>query len=185
MTRRCVCAVATLLLCPPLLMAAQPATNADAAVLADFTKRMNEYVGMRKSADDSARPLQKTDDPAKIRMAQQELADRIRAARSGAKQGDIFTPAISAHFRRLLRPETKARGTRASIKDDNPPVAKVPFKINGAYPESQPLATAPPNVLQSLPELPKDLEYRFVGKHLVLRDARANLIIDFIPDAIS
>jgi len=43
----------------------------------------------------------------------------------------------------------------------------------------------PPNVLASLPPLPKDIEYRFVNKHLILRDARANLIIDYIPNALS
>lgn len=52
-------------------------------------------------------------------MAQQELAERIRSARAGAKHGDIFTPAISAHVRRVLRPETKEPGTKAAIKDDN------------------------------------------------------------------
>jgi hypothetical protein len=42
----------------------------------------------------------------------------------------------------------------------------------------------PPNVLQALPKLPLDIEYRFVGKHLILRDARANLIIDYMLNAI-
>ena len=36
----------------------------------------------------------------------------------------------------------------------------------------------PPNVLAALPPLPKDIDYRFVGKNLILRDTRANLIID-------
>ena len=58
------------------------------------------------------------------------------------------------------------------------------FKVNGPYPDEEPLSTVPPNVLASLPELPEDIEYRFVGKHLILRDARANLIIDYIANAI-
>ena len=40
-------------------------------------------------------------------------------------------------------------------------------------------------LLASLPPLPEEIEYRFVGKHLILRDAKANLIIDYIPNAIS
>jgi len=32
--------------------------------------------------------------------------------------------------------------------------------------------------------LPEDLEYRFVGKHLILYDAKAGLVVDFIPNAI-
>ena len=52
--------------------------------------------------------------------------------------------------------------------------------------KSQPLATVPPRVLQALPQLPKDagLEYRFVQKHLILFDTRANLIVDFLLNAI-
>jgi hypothetical protein len=42
----------------------------------------------------------------------------------------------------------------------------------------------PPNVLAALPKLPADLEYRFLGRHLVLVDTRASVIIDRIPYAI-
>ena len=46
--------------------------------------------------------------------------------------------------------------------------------------DARELFTAPPDVLQALPPLPKneDLEYRFVGQHLILLDTRANLIIE-------
>jgi hypothetical protein len=40
----------------------------------------------------------------------------------------------------------------------------------------------PPSLLLNLPELPKELEYRFVGRELVLRDSAANLIVDVLPD---
>jgi len=36
----------------------------------------------------------------------------------------------------------------------------------------------------NLPELPPQLEYRVVGRSLILRDSEANLIVDFIRDAI-
>jgi hypothetical protein len=161
----------------------QPPVNADAQVLLDFKERVDKYVELRKKADDSAPPMKKTDDAAELRLAQQGLAERIGAARAPAKQGDIFTPEITARFRKLLRPEAKDPGTKAAIKDDNP--GSMPFKVNGPYPSKEPLSTMPPNVLASLPPLPKDIEYRFVNKHLILRDVRANLIIDYIPNAIS
>jgi hypothetical protein len=156
--------------------------NAEAQVLLDFKERVDKYAELRKKADDSAPPMKKTGDAAELRLAQQGLAERIGAARSPAKQGDIFTPEITARFRKLLRPEAKDPGTKAAIKDDNP--GSIPFKVNGPYPSKEPLSTMPPNVLASLPQLPKDIEYRFVNKHLILRDARANLIIDYIPNAI-
>ena len=48
----------------------------------------------------------------------------------------------------------------------------------------EPLSTVPPNLLAALPELPPDVNYRFLGRDLVLHDTRANIISDEIPDAI-
>ena len=170
---------------PHAFTAQKPAVNPDAQVLQEFKARVDKYVELRNKADknNSAPPIKKTDDPAELRSAQQALAERIGAARTPAKQGEIFTPEITARFRKLLRPEVNETGTKATIKDDNP--GAIPFKVNGPYPSKEPLSTVPPNVLASLPPLPKDIEYRFVNKHLILRDARANLVIDYIPNALS
>ena len=156
--------------------------KSDAGVLADFKQRLDQYVALRNKVDDGAPALKKTDDPSKIRVAQQTLAERVRSARSTATQGDIFAPDIAAYLRRLMRPEAKDPETKASIKDDNP--GAIPFKVNGEYPDKEPLSTVPPNVLQALPKLPDDIEYRFVGKHMILRDGRANLIIDYMTNAV-
>jgi hypothetical protein len=164
-----------------------PTVNRDALVLADFKARIDRYVELRKKADDSAPPLKKTASPAEIKTAQQALGERIGAARAGTKQGDIFTPEITKLFRRLIHPETNDPDTKALLKEkkDQPKPGTVPlWKTGMPYPEKEPLATMPPEVLQRLPQLPKDIEYRFVTKHLVLRDVRANTIIDFMPNAI-
>ena len=57
-------------------------------------------------------------------------------------------------------------------------------RVNDPYPHHVPLQSMPPSLLQSLPKLPKELDYRVVGRDSVLRDTEANLIVDFIPDAI-
>jgi hypothetical protein len=165
--------------------ATQPPANPDALVLVDFQKRIDAYVEMHKDVDKGAARLKETNDPAKIRDAQATLAERIRAARSNARPGDIFTPQIRAMFRRLMYPELKGaegRETKSELKEDAP--ASVPLKVNAAYPEGKPLPTVPPNILANLPQLPEDLEYRIVDKHLILRDVDANLIVDYIPNAI-
>ena len=59
-----------------------------------------------------------------------------------------------------------------------------PPAVNTAYPEKAPLATVPPLILVNLPRLPDGLEYRFMGRDLVLRDQPSNLIIDFVPGAV-
>jgi hypothetical protein len=35
-----------------------------------------------------------------------------------------------------------------------------------------------------LPTLPEEVEYRFVGKHLLLWDTSANIILDYILDVM-
>jgi hypothetical protein len=58
------------------------------------------------------------------------------------------------------------------------------LQVNQAYPENVPLQSTPPTLLLNLPEPPDGLEYRIVGRDLILRDVEANTIVDFIPDAI-
>lgn len=167
--------------------ASKDKVNPDARVLAEFQKRVEEYVDLRDKLEDKGPAIKETKEPAHIRAAQDALAQNIRAARKAARPGDIFTPDTRALFRRLMYPELKGRaGTEAKqvIKEDAPAPASVAFKVNAKYPEDEPLPTVPPKLLAALPKLPEGLEYRIVGKNLILRDADSNLIVDFIPNAI-
>lgn len=173
---------------PPAIasLAAQTRVNPDAQVLADFNDRVKAYLALRDKVDGDAPNLQQTKDPAKIEAAQKTLAVVIRNARTGAKQGDIFAPEIEKKLRALLRPELEGAAgaqAKAEILDEKP---MVELKVNAEYPSKEPLSTVPPTVLQALPPLPKDagLEYRFVRKHMILLDTRANLIVDYLLNAI-
>ena len=163
--------------------------NPDAGMVADFKKRVDDYVKLREKAS-SAAPvsLQQKSKPADITTAEKSMAHTVREARVGSKQGDIFTPATQAMFRRLLKqPLTKsadAADNKAIIKDDAPAPKEVPFKVNAEYPKDVALSTVPPDVLLTLPALPEDMQYRFAGKHLLLFDAKANIIVDFMMNAI-
>ena len=42
----------------------------------------------------------------------------------------------------------------------------------------------PPKLLLRLPRLPEEVEYRFLGRHLILRDVGANVIVDFIYNVL-
>ena len=42
------------------------------------------------------------------------------------------------------------------------------------------LQSTPPTLLSDLPKLPSELEYRIVGRELVLLDTAANLIVDLL-----
>ena len=42
----------------------------------------------------------------------------------------------------------------------------------------------PPDLLEVLPALPVELEYRFVGEALILLDTVAHIVVDYIPDVL-
>ena len=150
-------------------------------IMADFSTRVSEYFELRRELEKKLPPMTVTGDVSEIRRAVRALATEIREARAGARQGDIFTPAISVEFRRVLSREVDAN-TWQAIMDDNP--GELSNRINGDYPEGEPLSTVPPNVLAALPALPADIQYRFLGRHLILLDTRAGVILDRIPVAI-
>jgi signal transduction protein with GAF and PtsI domain len=58
------------------------------------------------------------------------------------------------------------------------------IKVNAAYPEAKELVEMPPSLLLALPQLPKQVRYRFVGTNLLLVDRENNLIIDYMPKAV-
>jgi len=123
---------------------------------------------------------------ANVKQYQQSLAQNIRTARPQAKAGDIFTPAISQLFRELI--ETSIRGNsgnniRANLRHAEP-VHEFPLEVNQEYPQTSAMQSTPPTLLSNLPKLPPDLEYRIVGRGLVLLDTKSNLIVDLLPDAL-
>ena len=164
---------------------AKTIASADSATLAEFTRRLDSYITTQRQLAKKSPDLKETKQPSDINVAEEALAAKIRAARKNARQGDIFTPQVAALFRRLMNPEVKGpdgRETKANINDEP---ASVPLRVNAKYPlTKQPLPTVPPNILATLPQLPADVEYRIVGRDLILRDVDANIIVDFIPNAI-
>jgi hypothetical protein len=150
----------------------------------DFQTRVKQYLSLRKSeAGTSPRP---TNSPEKLEAKKQDLASKIKVARPNAKQGDIFTPAIAKYFRTQILATLKGPDgpkVRASLKNGEP-VRGVALQVDELYPQGIPIQSTPPSLLQNLPSLPKELEYRIVGRALVLHDIGPDIVVDFIPDAI-
>jgi hypothetical protein len=165
-----------------------PAVNPDAAAMADFQKRVDAYADLHKRLAKGDAAQKQTSDAGRLNDAQNTLTARVQAARADAKHGEVFTDTIRPVFRRLLAPELKGqagRDAKAVLKDDAPDAGTVPFKVNAKYPDGQPLPTVPANLLLTLPPLPAPLEYRIVGQHLLLLDTGADLVVDYILNAIS
>ena len=150
-------------------------------IVTDFSRRVQSYFDLRTRLEEGLPPLRVTEDVSEIRRVRRALARQIQAARHGAHEGDIFSPTISVEFKEVLALEMNAR-TWAVIMDDNP--GEFSHEINGIYPDGKPFSTVPGTILAVLPALPDDVEYRFLGPHLILLDVRANVILDRIPYAI-
>lgn len=164
----------------------QPASDPTAAVFEDFGKRVDAYMKLRDQVEDSVGDLDPTKSQAEITARATALANALTAARSQAKPGDIFTPEVATIFATLIKQEYSRRSapvqeTREDSQDELPDF--VP-KVNQVYPTTYPLATFPATLLPLLPPLPENVEYRIVQNYLVLRDIEANLIIDFMPNAV-
>jgi hypothetical protein len=165
---------------------AKPAqrVNPNAAISADFEKRVADYMKLRQSAQAGLTAPKNTSSPTQLTEYQHQLADRIRSARPQARQGDLFTPEVSDLFRHLVSQALNGpRGAQIRKSYERAePIRGVHLAVNQAYPDGLALQSMPPSLLLNLPKLPKELEYRFVDHELILRDVAANLIVDFIPD---
>lgn len=184
-----------LLLLSPALAAAQVAANVDPAqpdfrvivqgtfdpeTLAEFNRRVVDYAALRAKLEKGLPPLVVTNNADEIERFERRLAERLRDVRS-SRRGQIFAPAMVRQVKSMLTLRADA-ATIALIMDDSP--REFDVDVNDTYSKRHALGTMPPNILLVLPDLPPDIEYRFVGRHLILRDARANMIIDEVPYAL-
>ncbi len=174
----------------PLLAAAsaigQERVNPQARALADFREEVDEYIELHKKLEATLPELSREATPTQIDQRQRALAALIQTARTGATPGDIFSRDSRPIIRKLLYavfagPDGKR--LRASINEENPGQA-VTLTINGRYPDSIPVSTVPPQVLRALPQLPPELEYRFIGATLILLDAHAHIIVDYMTGVL-
>ena len=163
--------------------AAQQPVNPQADQMAQFSKRVSSYLLLQKKVE-SALPSQKeTSDPDKIKVNISSLANGIRAERSNARAGDVFGGAAE-QFRQIIKQDAGNRSLRDALASMQEVPKKNAPKVNDDYPESAALATVPALILSRLQRLPDGIEYRFMGRDLILRDTKANLIVDVLHEAV-
>jgi hypothetical protein len=178
--------LALLISCALAPVGAQEKVNQDSVILQGFANRVADYVKLHKEVRSQVQPMKQTDSVQAIQDHEHEMAQQIRERRHGVAQGNIFTPEISAEFHRLIG--IAMRGQKAdriheSLKHAEP-LRTQPIRVNEAYPAGVPLQSTPPSLLLNLPPLPPEVEYRVVGHDLILRDIEANVIVDFLGNAI-
>jgi hypothetical protein len=159
--------------------------NQDAKEMVSFLDRVKEYTDLHNKLEATLPHLPKEATPQQIDQHQRALGKLIQEKRRTAKRGDVFTPESRRVILKLMNqvfggPE--GRQLRDSIMDENP--GNLQIAVNGRYPDVVPLSTVPPQVLAGLPKLPDELEFRFIGRRLILMDVHAHTIVDFIDNAI-
>ena len=165
-----------------------PLSAEDARALATMNDRLREYVDLHIKLERTLPDLPKDATPQQIDKNQRAFEKLMRATRTAAKPGDLFTAEARPVIKRLLATVfggPHGKQVKASIMDENPvdPVA-LKLTVNGRYPDTVPLTSVPPQVLQTLPKLSESLEYRFIGDWLILFDVHAHVIADYIDDAL-
>jgi hypothetical protein len=154
-------------------------------IVVAFRERVKDYAKLRESIEAKMPKLAKESTPEQITTHKTEFEDRVRAARADAKAGQLFTPDIAAYIRATIR--NKYRGAeRKELRELvlEADTKGVPLRVNYPYPESKELAEMPPTLLLKLPQLPKQLRYRFVGRNLLLVDRENGLIVDYMLNAV-
>ena len=163
-----------------------PALSAkDKETVAAFEKRVKDYVAMREGVEAKMPKLSKDATPEQIEAHKKAFQEAVRGARVGAKPGELFTPDAAAFVRATVRDEFKGRERQEMRKEvaeaDTDAVA---LRVNYPYPESEELLEMPPTLLLRLPQLPKQVRYRFVGRNMLLVDRENGLIIDYMTEAL-
>jgi hypothetical protein len=120
-----------------------------------------------------------------LTAASDMLFNAIRRARPNGRQVDFFDADALRLIRQRLLDALKTPSVAAAVAgiDDEVPAILKP-QIYLRFPAENEMASMPPSLLNVLPRLPAELEYRIVGEHLVLRDVKAAMLLDYIPNAV-
>jgi hypothetical protein len=160
------------------------AASPDPKVLADFQMRLDGYLKLRESLARRLKPLSPTPNAAELAARQESLAAAIKSERKNAKVGDLIPPAMALHIRNVVATDFKRRAasdTKAAFEEVA--VGARPA-INTTYPAKAALPTVPPLLLNKLPKLPDNLQYRFYARHILLLDGDTELVTDYILNVL-
>lgn len=154
-------------------------------VAAEFEQKAKEYSRLRERIEDELPKLPKEATAEQIENHKVSFQKAVQSARENAQQGEIFTLAAARLIRKIIKKEFKGK-ERVELRQTvfEAQTEGVPMKINYPYPDSKEQIEMPPALLLALPQLPKQLRYRFVGKNFLLVDRENALIIDYMTNAL-
>jgi hypothetical protein len=153
--------------------------------VAAFEGRVKEYARLREGLEDKLPKLPKESTPEQIQAHKTAFEEMVRAARIDAKPGNAFTPTVAGYIRATIRKEYRGKALQELRETVLEAETKgVPLRVNYTYPDSKELVEMSPTLLLKLPQLPKQVRYRFVGRNLLLVDRENGLIVDYMRNAV-
>jgi hypothetical protein len=165
----------------------QAAVNTPAEVVAirQFDQAIAKYMALRQRLRSEVSGPVKDSSSSQLTDASDALAGAIQRSRQDAQIGSIFNQAAATVIKRRIADAVRTEHLAEALADiDDEGTSGPAPKVHLRLPVSVQMATMPPALLKVLPPLPKELEYRIVGRYLVLRDVDASLILDYIPVAV-
>ena len=154
-------------------------------VIKAFEKNVKEYSNLRERVEVQLPKLPKEATADQIENHKISFQKSVQAARRNAKPGNIFNPAAAQLIRKIIKDEFRGKDrSDLRIKVFEAETQGVPLRINFPYPDSKEQVEMPPTLLLILPQLPKQLRYRFVGRNFLLVDRENGLIVDYMTDAL-
>jgi predicted phosphodiesterase len=160
-----------------------------------FRRALQAYVDQtqpyRKQAAQAAEAVPGKATPAagatqSVRTRENVLADALKTKlRPAAKPGDLFVASIAQAIRHQVAdafagPRKDLLMDGLAEQNEAGKASPHPVAIN----EPTDAPKLPPQLIDVLPPLPKQVEYAFVGRTLLLKDADAQVVIDFLPDVL-
>lgn len=150
-----------------------------------FDNHVKDYLRQRNKVREKLPKLSKDATAEQIQSYQISFVEALRAMRAGTKPGYIFQPEIADYIRAIIKDEFKGR-ERVELRETvlEADTKGVPLRVNYPYPETKELTQIPPTLLLRLPQLPKEVKYRFVGMNMLLVDTDNGLIVDYMTKAL-
>ena len=160
-------------------------TTADSDAVDKFRTAVDAYAALHRKLEGTLPALSTRATPVEIQAHERAFGKLIVAARPKARQGDLLVPAIQPVLRRISRQILAGPDGPAMLNEirGEEPVT-IAARVNERYPAQVPLSAIPFRFLASFPRLPEELEYRFLGRDLVLLDVDARIVVDFLRDVL-
>jgi hypothetical protein len=165
-----------------------PSIDVTSQAVAAFDRSTSDYASLHRRLEEPIGSIRLGMSVDAINRHIQLLATAIRVERADAQAGAFFTAALATELRARVQRALDEHGYTAAdvLAHGRVPgvdYARVRLQVNDTFPWVLGVAMLP-GVIDALPALPPELQYRIVGRELVLIDVHAMVIVDILTNLL-